>query len=788
MLSDWQRLKQEVERGILGKTQGVPICLPKIGKYLSIRQSVYTLIGGFSGCLAKGTGVIMFNGTIKPVEDIIPGDVLMGPDSTARIVQELKRGVQQMYWIRQNKGEDYEVNEDHILHLRKIRTKYKKKVLPNQLHIPKNKRKRELTPSEGQTVETCNISVKNVLKSTKTFLSMWNGYKVGIEMSEREVDIEPYMLGVWLGDGSSSKPDITNVEKEITDYIIQFANKNGYKVSKNKITYSITKTDGKCRAVIGTLPGGAISVEYNSLRDAVKDLGGAETNISAAIKTNTACRNYYWKYKDENRDTLRSRLARIGVLNNKHIPDNYKYNSRENRLQLLAGIIDTDGYSDGKSYQITQKNKRLAEDVVYLCRSLGYYTSITEKTATMKRENGSMYKCQVYKLEINGNNLCEVPCKVERKRIKRKSTRVTDALSTGIKIEKSEIKEYYGFTLDKDHLFLLSDFTVTHNTGKTSYADSIYVLEPYMWLLENKDKTDQRIEWIYWSMERKKIHKLSKWACYYIWRKYGVLIEPAKLMGWRKDKIDEREKAYFDKCEEFFETMQDSKLITIMDVATNPRGIYKHAVAYMQERGVETKVSEYKTEYTLNNPNLIVQLVLDTIGKCNLETVDGSKDRKSTTDKMSEYFGLLRDIYHMSPIAISQFNTSITSQLYGKVADPEPTPESYKNSGNMFEDCDVGLALFNPYRYKVYNHMDHDIPEFIDKSGGPHHGANYFRSLKLLKSSYSEDDLRFGLSFMGQIGYWKDLPRPNEIEEYNNVAKPGEKFHDNVKNLMWFVD
>lgn len=315
-------------------------------------------------------------------------------------------------------------------------------------------------------------------------------------------------------------------------------------------------------------------------------------------------------------------------------------------------------------------------------------------------------------------------------------------------------------------------------TGKTSYVDSVYVLEPYMWLLENKGKTDQKIEWIYWSMERKKLHKLSKWACYYIWNKYGRLIEPAKLMGWRNIKLTTDEKQLFDMCEEFFETMQDSKIITILDTQENPRGIYKHAVKYMQERGHEEQISEYKKEYTLNDPNLIVQLVIDTIGKCKLETIDGARDRKSTTDKMSEYCSLLRDIYHMSPIAISQFNTSITSQLYGKVADPEPTPESYKNTGNMFEDCDVSQALFNPYRYKVYDHMGYKIPDLVDKSGGPNHGANYFRSLKLLKSSFSEDDLRFGLGFMGQIGKFKDLPRSDEMDE---------SVYTGVKALFYFL-
>ena len=49
----------------------------------------------------------------------------------------------------------------------------------------------------------------------------------------------------------------------------------------------------------------------------------------------------------------------IDVLGNKHIPHLYKANSREVRLQVLAGLIDTDGHQHGNTYDIIQKNKKV---------------------------------------------------------------------------------------------------------------------------------------------------------------------------------------------------------------------------------------------------------------------------------------------------------------------------------------------------------------------------------------------------------------------------------------------
>ncbi|MEJ7664046.1 MAG: Hint domain-containing homing endonuclease [Hymenobacter sp.] len=61
----------------------------------------------------------MFDGTLRRVEDVRAGDLLMGDDSTPRRVLSLARGRENMYWVRQNKGDDYRVNESHILSLKR---------------------------------------------------------------------------------------------------------------------------------------------------------------------------------------------------------------------------------------------------------------------------------------------------------------------------------------------------------------------------------------------------------------------------------------------------------------------------------------------------------------------------------------------------------------------------------------------------------------------------------------------------------------------------------------------
>jgi hypothetical protein len=299
-------------------------------------------------------------------------------------------------------------------------------------------------------------------------------------------------------------------------------------------------------------------------------------------------------------------------------------------------------------------------------------------------------------------------------------------------------------------------------TGKTAIVDALWVLEPYDWYLKNKDKTHLKIEWVYRSMERSKIHKLAKWACYKIWKDNGELITPAELLGWKEGKkLTEQQLHMFNCTEEYFETMEDSKIITIIEGQENPRGIYKQLEEYALQRGHIEKINEFESIYHPNNSDLIVVPVIDHAGKCKLETVDGVKNRKGTTDKLSEYMSICRDRFNMSPVVISQFNRSIKSEIFNKQEDPEPTAESFKDSGNLYEDCDIALSLFNPFKFKVYDHMKYEIPKFVN----PKTGANYFRSLKLLKSSFSEDDVRWGLGFLGHVGKWAALPKASEMDE-----------------------
>ena len=143
--------------------------------------TILSVYCGFGKCLGKNTPILMFDGTIKKVQNIKKGELLMGDDSNYRTVLNTCSGIEMMYEIKQSNGINYIVNESHILSL--YCTKNFKNIF-----------------KKGEIVD---INVKYVLylhKKYHNILSILKGYITPVLYKEKFVEIDPYIFGCWLCD------------------------------------------------------------------------------------------------------------------------------------------------------------------------------------------------------------------------------------------------------------------------------------------------------------------------------------------------------------------------------------------------------------------------------------------------------------------------------------------------------------------------------------------------------------------------------------------------------------
>jgi len=348
---------------------------------------------GTDKCLKKGTFLLMHDGSSRAVENVRVGDLLMGPDSEPRRVLETTSGVGPLRRIVPTKGMPWVCNDKHILTV--------------ALHEKQGYHDAPITDfvehKWGSRHAPSNKYAMQVRSSALNFPG-------------RVVPAEPYLLGLWLGDGSCGKPEITNVEPEIHAYCKDVASKHcvEYKVSYSDKGYPRIRLIGR-----------------------------------------------HGQYHTGNRNPLLAVFKSCIVESEKRIPREYLVNDTKSRLELLAGLIDTDGSLDRCNiYVIPTKWAGLRDDILFLARSLGFAAYSHVATCGIKSTG---FSGQYHYITISGD-ISRVPVKVPRKKAAPRK-QVKNVLRTGFRVEDAGVGEFFGFELEGDGRFLLEDFTITHNSS-----------------------------------------------------------------------------------------------------------------------------------------------------------------------------------------------------------------------------------------------------------------------------------------------------------------------------------
>jgi hypothetical protein len=382
------------------------------------------------------TTYLMYDGTSKAPKDLVIGDVLMADDCTPCTIINVTKTKEKNYLVKPVKGDSYLVGESNILSLSysgnphmiwcEDRKSYRVKWF-DKIHMESSKsfsvkvygikeeayRAGEEFKSNILIDNDFKLSVKEYLKE-KSLKNRYKAYKVKLDFPHNNFEIDPYIIGFWLGDGSAASPSITTIDPEIIDFFTDYFSDFNllFKLNPNDITYRITS--GKHGGI--NYPGKNRFLEY---------------------------------------------LREKNLLDNKHIPLEFIMTSRENRLRLLAGLLDSDGSLDKSNcYDFIQKREKLFDQFIFLCRSLGFacYKNPCVKVCTNSsrgRVAGTYYRCAV-----SGEGLEEIPTLLarktahERKQIKR-------VYVTGITLEDVGIQSNYRIVTDKPR-FLLTDLTVVH--------------------------------------------------------------------------------------------------------------------------------------------------------------------------------------------------------------------------------------------------------------------------------------------------------------------------------------
>ena len=282
----------------------------------------------------------------------------------------------------------------------------------NQHHVLRLQRTND---GWGKAYSFVDIDLKTYTAQSHTFKHLHKLCKPSsVDFPAKELLIPPYILGLWLGDGDSAGVALTSADAPIQKEWLNF---------------------------------------------------GKSFYLKPCIREKNGCQHIHLAYGKGGNDRVNGVLDILRYYNlvlNKHIPFVYLTSSLEDRFQLLAGLLDTDGSLANGCFDFVSTRKILSEQTAYIARSLGFCATLRECVKFCQTGNSS----QAWRVCISGYTEA-IPTRIHRKMAKPRQ-QIKSVLRTGFTLVRDGIADYYGFQVSADHLYLGSDFTVHHNCGKSA--------------------------------------------------------------------------------------------------------------------------------------------------------------------------------------------------------------------------------------------------------------------------------------------------------------------------------
>ena len=359
----------------------------------------------------------------KTMGDINVGDYVIGGDGKShKVIGTYPQGIRPVYRIEFSNGAFCECDIDHLWNVNTYFQRHNKTYVKGSGR--KNYKKCFNPDYSFKTVALRDIlnrglRRKNSKGEEKEYIFYIPNCRP-VEFNEQQIDFDPYFLGYYIGDGCFQRYSITvgNQDKEEI---------------------------------------------YNILKESI----GEDFTTSYHENSNA------WSFYIHN--DLKKKCSNIlGNCNSeeKYIPDEYLFNTVENRIALLQGIMDSDGYVDKRGIcHFTTKSKKLADNVYFIVRSLGGNASIKQReTGYFSKKTNERIDCGIaYTITISFEDENIIPFRLGRK-VKRYKPRTKYFNQNKIvKAEYVRDEETKCILVDSDeHLYITEDFIVTHNTSCTT--------------------------------------------------------------------------------------------------------------------------------------------------------------------------------------------------------------------------------------------------------------------------------------------------------------------------------
>lgn len=289
-------------------------------------------------------------------------------------------------------------------------------------------------------------------------------------------------------------------------------------------------------------------------------------------------------------------------------------------------------------------------------------------------------------------------------------------------------------------------------SGKSSFSLYSYVYKP---LMDHLNDDDYKV--LYVSLEMSEMSMFIKLMSIYIFETFGKKLSYKEILSKKRGYVlDEEGYELVLQCQDWIDKI--SSKIEFYDKNVSADSLYAILCDRLEQCG-EFVETETRKMYIPHNPTLTYVIVLDHIG---LVRPKAGRTIKQEIDLVSSYLVTLREMCGISPVVIQQANREQANQARLQAGMTAFSMNDAKDSGNTVNDCNIMLAIYDPFKMSQKTHRGYNIEQMPGR----------FRTCQVLKNRFGECDVEVGLNFFGEINYFKELPTPDQISNYSQYQEP----------------
>lgn len=336
-------------------------------------------------------------------------------------------------------------------------------------------------------------------------------------------------------------------------------------------------------------------------------------------------------------------------------------------------------------------------------------------------------------------------------------------LNKGLPMGLPKLESYIGGIQRKRYDLIFAESGV----GKSSFVWGTYIMFPYDWKVKNPDK-NIKLKIKLFSLEVSKEQVIAKLVCLKLFLEYKIIVDSRYIFSKDENmKLSDEIRSLIYNLREYFDVMFDD-CVEIIDRPTNPSSAKKLIDDFAKERGRTEVDSSGNEHYVPNDPYEYVIIIFDTVGNLVPEQYEGKISRKGTIDLHSSYCrDYYRNLYGYTVVNVSHMNRSNNDSIRLRSGDIFPKVSDIKETGMLDQDANLILALFDPMKHLSSNpmmatFMGYEVAKSI---------RNKFRAIGILKNREGENNKRMGLIYIGENGFFRELPTAVEMsqEYYNKI-------------------